>query len=156
MKTKRNFWPYGILLAFALFISGTAALIVIACSNDADLVSEKYYEEEIQFQVQIDRVNRASERQSRAQVTYDPLQKRISVALPLGQASGETRGRIQLYRPSSSGLDQTLELKPDAAGVQFVDAAQLRPGRWTVKVFWTEQGEEYQVDENVVIAAKES
>lgn len=153
---KRNLWPYGIVLTFILFISGTAALIVIACQNNADLVSTQYYEDEILFQTEIDRVKRAQTLASPARVTYTAAQKRITITLPGAHATNELQGSIQLYRPSAAGLDQTIELKPDATGVQAFDTAQLQPGLWKVKVLWTVNGAEYQIDERVVIEANQS
>jgi len=49
MKTSRNLWPLGILLAFGLFFAGTIGLVVMACSHKMDLVSADYYEREIKF-----------------------------------------------------------------------------------------------------------
>ena len=43
MKPKFNFWPYGIILTFVVFVSGTAGLIVMAASQKSDLIDENYY-----------------------------------------------------------------------------------------------------------------
>ncbi|MBC8097718.1 MAG: FixH family protein [Akkermansiaceae bacterium] len=156
MNSKRNLWPFGILLTFALFISGTIALIVIACNNDPDLVSHNYYEEEMQFQQQIDRLDRAHGLEAPAQVSYNAARRQIVVTLPPGHTQKETSGSIQLYRPSASGLDQNVELKPDANGIQSLDARHLLPGLWKVRVFWTAHGTEYRADQKVVIGEKKS
>ena len=39
MKTPRNLWPTGIIVTFVLFFAGTIGLVVMACSQRADLVS---------------------------------------------------------------------------------------------------------------------
>ena len=54
-----------------LFIAGTAGLIVMACSQKTDLVSADYYEKELKFQGQIDRVERTRRAASQASVAYD-------------------------------------------------------------------------------------
>jgi Predicted integral membrane protein linked to a cation pump len=156
MNTKRNLWPYGIILTFVLFISGTIALIVIACRNDSDLVSSNYYEEEIRFQNQIDRMQRGQELGDEAGVAYNGEQQKIVVTVPAGHVQGATQGRIHLYRPSAAGLDRNIELKPDANGTQSIDAAQLQPGLWKVKVYWTANGSDYRVDGKVVVEARPS
>jgi hypothetical protein len=156
MKSKRNLWPYGILLTFVLFISGTITLIVIACTNNADLVSRDYYEEEMRFQTQIDRLDRAQQLDAQAEVAYSADRKQIVITLPPGHSHGGTLGRIQLYRPSAAGLDRSIELKTDASGVQLVDAAKLQPGLWKVKVLWTANGTDYQIDQRILVQADQS
>lgn len=152
----RNLWPYGIILTFILFISGIAGLVGIACTQKSDLVSANYYEEEVRFQTQIDRFERARGLDAPARIAYDPAQKRITVTLPPGHASAPTSGRIQFYRPSAAGLDQSLDFKPDPSGVQSFDARNFQAGLWKVRVFWTANGNDYRVDQKVVIEAKGS
>ena len=130
-----------------LFISGTAALIVIATRNPADLVSENYYEDEVRFQGHIDTMERTQRLLSPATIAYDAAGRRITISLP--QTGAE--GRIQLYRPSSSGLDRSVELRPDARGIQDVDASQLEPGLWKVKIAWRANGTDYLAIKSVVV-----
>jgi nitrogen fixation protein FixH len=65
-------------------------------------------------------------------------------------------GSVQLYRPSAVKLDRTLQLQPDANGVQKIDAAGLSPGLWKVRVSWRVEQQEYFLDQNVVISAATS
>ncbi|HYG21666.1 MAG TPA: FixH family protein [Verrucomicrobiae bacterium] len=156
MNPNRNLWPYGILLAFGLFVSGTVALIVIACRNDSDLVSAEYYEEEIRFQAHIDGARRAHDLTTATPVVYEASQKQIRITLPRPQGSPLAKGTIQLYRPSAAAMDRSIELEPDANGVQVIDAALLEPGLWKVKVIWTAAGLDFRVDEKVIIEARRS
>jgi nitrogen fixation protein FixH len=156
MEPNRSLWPYGIVAAFILFILGTIALIVLASSTTSDLVSENYYEQEIRYQGQIDRLTRTAQLDGQVQVAYDAAVRRIKISLPTEHATGKTAGRIQLYRPSAAGLDRELKLELDAAGTQAVDASSLLPGLWRVRVEWTAQDEEYFTDQKVVIGTKTS
>jgi nitrogen fixation protein FixH len=156
MHLSRNLWPYGIIAAFALFLSGTAGLVVLACAHKSDLVSRDYYEEEVRFQSHLDRADRARNLATRASVVYDPATRRITLSFPLEPARGAARGRVQLYRPSEAGLDRQVELRVDANGVQTIDAADLKSGLWKVKVTWSAGGEDYFLDEKIVIGAKPS
>jgi hypothetical protein len=141
MKTEKNFWPLGIIAALTLFFGGTVALIVIACLHRSDLVKADYYDDEVRFQKQMDRVDRTRRLEANVHVTYDSLSRQIRVALqPFG---GATHGNIDLYRPSAAGLDRTLDLKLDGNGVQTIDASDLRAGLWRVKISWKAGDEEY-------------
>jgi nitrogen fixation protein FixH len=156
MNPPRNLWPLGIILTFAVFVSGTAGLIVMACSQKLDLVSANYYEQELKFQGQIDRLERTRRAASQASVTYDPAAKCITISLPADQAQRKVSGRIELYRPSAAGMDRTVKLEPDANGVQHLDAAGLAPGLWKVRVSWTVEHQGYFLDQKVVVGSRDS
>lgn len=155
MNSNRNLWPLGILLAFVIFISGTVALIVIACSNNSDLVSADYYEEEILYQAELDGLKRAQALTTAVPVTYDAAAKRILIVLP-GGADGASDGVIQLYRPSGAAMDRVIPLAPGADGIQAIDAAQLQPGLWKVKVIWKLAGVDLRLNEKVIVSAERS
>jgi len=151
MIASRNLWPYGVIAAFALFLSGTAGLIVLAVSHRTDLVSDHYYEDEIRFQSQMDRAGRAQTLNSNAVVNYDPAGKRILVSLPAEHAGRATEAAVMLYRPSAAGLDRRIAWQPGPDGVQAIDAAELKAGLWKISVGWTVDGQEYLFDQKIVV-----
>ncbi len=154
MKSPLNPWPWAILLTFVVFISGTAGLVVMACSQKVDLVNQNYYEQELRFQGQIDRVKRTEGLSAPATVAYDPARQQIRFCLPPEQRQGEVSGRIELYRPSAAGQDRQFELHPDSQGMQTVDASRLSHGLWKVRVTWRVQGQEYFLDQKLVLGTK--
>jgi nitrogen fixation protein FixH len=149
MNTKKNLWPYGIITAFAIFMTGTIGLIVLACSHRTELVSDDYYEQEIRFQSQMERQQRASTQG--ASVIYEPRTHAIRISVPSGTAPGSVSGRIHLYRPSAAGLDRKLSLELDAQGTQLVDATRLSAGLWKVRVTWSAGTQEYYLDQSVIV-----
>ncbi len=153
MTPTRNLWPAGIVLAFALFIAGTAGLIVLACTHKEDLVSADYYEKELQYQGHLEQLNRTRQLATPGSVSYEPTGKNIRVTLPQSHAL-LARGSIQLYRPSGAGMDRHLALDVDSSGAQSIDASALSPGLWKVRVSWTVEGLDYFIDQKVVVQAK--
>jgi nitrogen fixation protein FixH len=141
---KRNLWPYGIILAFVLFISGTIGLIVMASTQREDLVSSNYYEQELRYQHRLENLERAA--QSGASVVYDSTNRRLLVSLPSSQRGVAVTGLVQFYRPSEAGWDRAVPLSPDAEGRQALDSSQLQPGLWKVELHWSAGGQEYLVD----------
>ena len=154
MKYPRNPWPWAIVLTFVLFISGTIGLVVMACSQKVDLVSANYYEQELKFQGQLERMKRATELGPQAAVTYVAAKESITISLPPEQVRQEVRGQIQLYRPAEAGLDRKMELQPDSHGTQSLDARGLKPGLWKIRVSWTAGKQDYFIDQKVVIASR--
>jgi len=156
MATSRNLWPLGIILTLVVFFAGTVGLVVMACSQRVDLVSPDYYERELKFQGRIEQVERTHRAANQASVAYDATGKCITVSMPANQAGHEISGRIELYRPSASGMDRAIQLAPDVKGTQRLDAAGLAPGLWKVRVSWTFERQDYFLDEKVVVGAKTS
>ena len=153
MKNGKNPWPWAIILTFVLFICGTVCLVVMACAQRVDLVSANYYEDELKFQKQLDRLNRARQLEGTARVTCDNAKHRLTVSLPPQEVGHDIVGQIQLYRPSAAGLDRQVALHPDSSGLQALDASSLAPGLWKVRVFWTVDQQDYLIDQKVVVAA---
>jgi hypothetical protein len=148
---ERNLWPWGIILAFVLFIMGTVSLVALACSQKMDLVSSDYYEQEIKFQNQLDQLGRARALNSDASISYEPATQSIRIALPIAHVREGVTGSIQLYRPSAAGLDRRIKLEPDPTGSQRLAVNTLLPGLWKVRVCWTSGEKEYRIDQSVVI-----
>lgn len=166
MNSPRNLWPWAIILTFVLFISGTIGLVVMASTQREDLVSDNYYEQELKFQSQIDRARNANQLSAPATVTYDSSHRAICVSLPASNFNRDLNldrnlnpsltlstitGLIQLYRPSEAALDRNLKLQLDDNGCQFVDASNLRPGLWKIRVTWAVDNQEYFTDQQLVI-----
>jgi hypothetical protein len=151
MRPQKNLWPLGIVAAFAVFILGTAALIAIACTHKTDLITPNYYEEEITFQKRLDQIKRTAQLDDHLEIAYDACRNKIRISLPAGQAPADVAGRIQLYRPSATGLDREIALQPDAAGSQILDTTSLLPGLWRVRVKWSARNQDYFADKNIVI-----
>jgi hypothetical protein len=153
MKSPLNPWPVAIIAVFAVFIAGTAGLIVMACAHRTDLVSRDYYEQELRFQGQLERVERTRRLQPPVAVAYDPARRQLRLSLPPDHARRDARGRIRFYRASAAALDREVNLALDADGRQAVDVADLRRGAWKVRVSWTVEGEEFSLDQNLWIGS---
>jgi nitrogen fixation protein FixH len=148
---RRNPWPYAIIGWFLIFGSGMAAWVVVALRNDPELVRADYYEQEIAYQKQIDRLNRTAAAGGDVSVAYEAALKQIVVRLPVAQRAGQPAGAIHFYRPSNAKLDFELPLALDADGAQRVPSAKLQGGLWKVRVQWTAGGEEFLHDQSLVL-----
>lgn len=154
MKTF-NPWPVSLIAFFSVAICGAVAFVIFCSRHKVELVTADYYEQEVHYQDQLDRVHRAASLQAAATVRYDEAAQRITVSLPANQPGAPLKGWIQLYRPSSAELDQTLPLQLDAQGLQVIDAARLSTGLWHVRVSWKAGGADYYYDQKVVIGLRQ-
>jgi hypothetical protein len=147
----RSFWPYAIMIWMALFATGIVSFVVVAQKNHVDLVGADYYDQEMKFQQQIDRV--ANTRSVKREISVRYSAGEIDIALPPEHARQNPTGSIQLYRPSDASLDQQVALAVGKNGDQKIDATKLRPGLWKVRITWKVGPEEYFFDQSLVVGA---
>jgi hypothetical protein len=146
-----SLWPISIISFFIVAIIGCFSLVVFCSRHPADLISANYYEDEVKYQGQIDRLQHTQEHAASASVQYDNQTRSITVSVPVEVASASPSGQIQLYRPSALNLDRTIKLELSAHGSQTIDAAKLLPGLWKVRVSWTVADRQFFMDQKVVI-----
>ncbi len=151
-----NPWPISIIAFFVIALIGCGTFVAFCSRHPADLVASDYYEQEIRFQGQIDRIHRTQQQASQASVSYEAASRQITITFPPVSPEKKITGQIQLYRPSAANLDKTLRLEPDAKGLQIIDAANLSPGLWKVRVSWTMNDQGYYLDQSVVVGSKAS
>lgn len=148
-KTQ-NRWPVGLVLFFIVFTSYIVGFVVFASRQKMDLVREDYYDQEIRFQQQIDRVQRSAPLLADAAIDYDRADNLVHVSLPaVGQ--NDVAGTVSFYRPSDASLDTNVKLGLDPAGRQSLSVRSLRAGLWKVRVQWKSSGREYYFEKPIVI-----
>lgn len=153
---RLNLWPISIIAFFTIAILGCGTFIAFCSRHPADLISQNYYEEEVRYQGHMDRLQHTQERAPLASITYNVAARVITVSLPPEHSHARPAGQIQLYRPSAMNLDRQLKLQPNDSGVQAIDAANLLPGLWKVRVSWTVEHRDYFIDQKVVIPSPTS
>ena len=152
MNKSTNLWPYGIIAFFVLLFCGIISVLVIALTHGENMVSEKYYDQEIVFQNQVDSANRA--RTAGASISRDSANGNIIFTLPTTQLTQKVSGTIELYRPSDPKLDRKLQLTPEANGTQTLDVSKLPTGPWQIRAKWNAGGQSYYLQERIVVAGK--
>jgi nitrogen fixation protein FixH len=151
-SNSRNPWPIAIVTFFIVFAMFIATFIAWATHQREDLVAANYYENEVRYQQQLDRMNQTQPLAAQVAVRYDAAQHSIVITLPVAQTR-EAAGRIYLYRPSDARLDRDVQLAVNPEGVQHLNARGLRAGLWKVRVQWSANGKDYFVERSVLVAA---
>jgi hypothetical protein len=139
-------WGKGILLSIIGFVVLIMTMVVISVRMDGiELVTENYYEAEINYQDRIDEESSAM-RLDRNVITYRTTAKNLELDLPAG-----TSGKIQLFRPSDSSLDREILLDVIESGNTIVSLNDLKPGYWKIQLSWTEKGKNYYEEKKITI-----
>ncbi|MCH6200362.1 FixH family protein [Aquiflexum sp. LQ15W] len=139
-------WGKGIVITLIVFISLMVGLVTICVKqDDIHLVTQNYYEEEIRYQDQIEKMINANSLDYKV-LNYDIQLKKVDLHLPVG-----SKGTMHLFRPSDARLDQEIDFDVINPNANAFDLKSLMPGYWKLKLTWSENGVDYFYEEKINI-----
>lgn len=133
-------WGTGIAIvigAFMVFILQYVVRVQIDDRYDNELVTENYYQQEIEVDGKYDR-------EKNSQILMNPVKietsgKDILISFPKEFDYKKITGTIFLYRPSSQKLDFELPISLSSSSL-LIPNAELVDGRWDITVEWYHDG----------------
>ena len=134
-------WPIAIVSAFVLFAGFIFVNVFIMMNSKTDLVSATYYQEEIEFQKQIDKRNRTLENGKNIRCKINSDEGMMVIELP--GSNTRTTGSLHFFRPANAEEDRTMNLKCDSLGTIVLPLAQFGKGSWILKADWKEGGQDW-------------
>jgi len=147
---KSWYWPVGIIIAYGGFVLLLAGSIFIANSQRNDLVTKDYYDSQIKYQEQIERIQRTTNLPGPFRLDYEAESEQLVVRFPEQFVSQNVRGSITLYRPSDANLDRSIPIALDNNGMQIIETNRLASGLWRVKINCAMDTLEYYHEEVVI------
>jgi hypothetical protein len=138
-------WIIGVTAVYTFFAVGTLAIVALTMTYKVDLVSEKYYQQEVAYQSRIDAANRAKALAEPVawRILPEASGKVLEISYPQSMMKQGLSGTIMLLRPSTMGMDKTIAIAPDANGKQRVPLQGLLPGFWSLSLEWQVGGMSY-------------
>ena len=138
-------WGKSIMLVFILFATFIGVLVTVCIKQDVSLVSPDYYQDELAYQSQIDRLNNTE------LLTVKPITRFIDNSLEVRYTnfSSIERGELKLFRPSDLRYDKTFSIHSTGDSIQRFNIDQLPAGMYKTKITWVMDGKEYYV-ENII------
>jgi hypothetical protein len=151
MTTTRRGWSWGtgVLVAFGLFLAGILGVVAISMSEDVQLVTERYYDNELRYQERIQATVRANGMATRVRLELHP--GAVLIRFPRLGSPEDVHGRVTLYRPADRAEDRTLPLVLDTLWAQSIPTRTLVPGLWRVQMQWHLHGEEYYAEQPLIL-----
>lgn len=149
-KKKREWWPIGIVAAFAIFIGGIITAVTIMINNDVPLISDDYYAKEIAYQEQIDKSIRGISPAQKPVIKVLAATKALEISFP-NFSKGNLKGKVTFFRPSDPTKDFSIDLLTDESGMQWVNMRERAQGLWQIQIEWSEQATEYYYEEQILI-----
>lgn len=146
---KKFTWGHGIALALACFVGFILYLIFIfpIGKQNSDLVTENYYEDELEYQKVIDAKNNAdalAQKPFIAQLPYG-----IRIAFPIDLIDANQQVHYELYSTNDKYKDKKQNVMLDNNNSFLIPKEMLSIGSYTLKVRWKKSDKNYQVDYDI-------
>ena len=147
---KKFTWGHGIALALACFIGFILYLIFIfpIGKQTSDLVSDNYYQDELEYQKVIDAKKNADQLAQKpffAQLPYG-----IRIAFPKETIDAGQQVHYELYSINDKEKDKKQNVNLDNNNSFLVPKEMLSTGSYILKVRWKKSDIDYQVDYELV------
>ncbi len=140
-------WGKWIVVAFVFFAFFIGVLVVISIREDVNLVATDYYQQELVYQDQIDRLTNTNTLLKKPAVKIHEG-KYLHINFPDMKVE---KGKVHLFRPSDARLDQHFALRASADSVQQFNLKVLDKGMYKIKVEWSMEGKDYFIEEIISI-----
>lgn len=134
-------WGTGIAVLYITFMVVVLGTVAFSTTQNNDLVTEDYYEKELEYQNQLDKMNRSNALPEQLTVVVD--KGGVKITYPSIFEPEFIKGDVVFYRPSSENEDFKIPVAPDVNGIQFIETASISKGLWEVKIDWQAKGNEY-------------
>lgn len=147
---KFNFGT-GIMIAMALFMIFILQYVIrvqVDTRYDNELVTENYYQQEIEVDGRHDReVNALKLSQP---LNIESISEGIKISFPSDFDYNKINGKISLYRPSNQRLDFEKTISLSSSNL-LIPKKALVDGRWDIVVEWSYKGKEYRNTEQLTV-----
>jgi hypothetical protein len=141
-------WGYKIIVVYTVFITGIVYMVVRSVSQDVDLVTPDYYEQELKYQTTIDATNNANALTAKLKcvVKDDSMQ----IEFPAEMKNTELKIDVWLYCVANKKKDIKKTFVTND-GMILLPLASDNKGIHEVKVNWEAAGKHYYFVEKLFL-----
>lgn len=147
MKIRLH-WGMGLVVALVSFMIFIVYIAFIRPNVASQLVSERYYEEEIRYQDVIDERNNANALAEK--VSIEVLPTGVKIHFPEAFQVAPVKGKFHLLRPSDKRWDITKVLNLNVQGDELIPARVLRKGSYVLRIRWSSGNKKYFTEQPIV------
>jgi len=136
-------WGTAIVIAFIGFIGFIMFFVVRMSTDDKynhELVADDYYQQELEYQNDIDKVENAKTLSE--EINYTKTEEGLLLSFPKEIDQLKIEGKVFLIRPSNKQLDFEMPISLSNHYLLIPDN-RLLDGRWNLRIEWTDGKETY-------------
>lgn len=147
---KKITWGHGVVIALGLFILFILSLIFLFTRGwqNAEMVSDNYYQEELVYQNVIDAKNNADKLLVKPTFSQSPAG--ITITFPKEITLDENKVLFHLFRTNDGNLDIEKEISLGEDGKILIPKQVLVEGSYTLIINWDSNKTPYQIDYDVL------
>ena len=142
-------WGTAIVLAFIGFISFIMYFVITMMTDktyEVDLVTENYYGQELEFQNDLNKQNKANKLEEN--ISWSKTDEGILIEFPEKFELKDISGKVFLYRPSNKQLDFEIAISLSDHNLLIPDK-RLLDGPWNITVDWQYKGNSYMYKKDI-------
>ena len=144
-------WMWGLTATIVIFIAFFVGFAIWTFQDDVELVYDNYYDKDVVFEQQIKRVARTQALTIQPILTYHQTTQVLDLKFPLALGHTPTDGEVLLFRPADLHKDRLSHLILVGDSLQTIGLPDLDPGLWRIKLNWTSGGEEYYLEQSLMV-----
>lgn len=147
----KNFtWGHGVLVALGAFMIFILSMIFIFTRGwqNAEMISDNYYEDELHYQAVINAKNNADALSQKP--LYSQSASGIRIDFPKDLKIDNSTVNFHLFRTDDAKLDVAKKVTLDADHAISIPKNVLFPGSYTLKIHWEQNKKPYQVDYDII------
>lgn len=141
-------WGYRILILYSLFIVGILTMVYKSTQQKVELVSENYYEQEVQYQDQYNRMQNSNQPENK--LVVNAMLGSAEIQFPSTFINSKVDGKVTFFRPDNKNLDFSVPVEL-SAGIQKIQSEKLTKGYWKVQIYWNADGKPFYQESKVHI-----
>lgn len=131
-------WGTGIAATLTVFVGMMAWFAVRAMNNQEQLVTEDYYQQELRYQSDINRMSGTM--RDHAQVAITTNGDIITLRFPAPANGAAITGTLHLMRPSDINGDRTVQVTADNTGLATAKVDGMGKGIYQLRLDWNDGG----------------
>ena len=131
------------MLSFSVFVAIIITMVVVSMKQDVFLVSEDYYDKEVKYQNQIDKMQLTSDEKATVVISKNSHHVQFEFS------EVPEKGEILFFRPSDASQDFKVAVMKEKK--QSLSKVNLEKGYWKMKISWSVNGKDYYTEKSVVM-----
>ncbi len=144
-------WMWGITISIAFCIIFFVGFAIWTSIGDVELVYDNYYDKDVVYEQQINRIKRTEALPQKPQIKYVHPNTTLSVFYPQMLRDPQAQGEILMFRPADLHKDRLFKLELQGDSLQVVSVPGLASGLWRVKLSWSANDLEYYLEQPLFV-----
>lgn len=140
---------HGVAVVLSLFALMLAWFMMRAIANAEELVTDNYYEKELLFQQDIDKLERAVAHGE--VVLMEVKDQKLRITFPEVLRGKVITGTLEMMRPSDARADQLVAVKADHDGIFVIPVSDWMRGLYRARLDWRVDGEDHLSEQQLVV-----